>query len=230
MIKKQTYYIILLFSVLMCNQAVFSQEDKTNETKKTVEDIVQFSGVVVTADSLDPIPFAAIQVVGTRRGTVADYHGFFSLVAVKGETVVFSCVGYKKAYYKIPDNLEGNRYTMFQVMAKDTIMLTETVVYPWPSKEQFSKAFLELDIPYDDYDRAMNNLELMALKDRAEQMGWDASMNYRDFVSNIHYQASYQGQMKPSLTGMVNNPLLNPFAWAELVKAWKAGKFKRKKD
>ncbi len=200
-----------------------------DDKKKKESDIIQFSGVVVTADSLDPIAFAGIQVLGTYRGTVADYYGFFSLVARKGETVVFSCMGYEKAYYKIPDTLSGNRYTLFQVMAKDTIMLTETVVYPWPSREQFKEAFLQLEIPYDDSDRAMDNLELMAIKERAEQMGWDASMNYRDFVNDIHYQASYMGQMQPSLTGMINNPLLNPLAWAELIKAWKEGKFKRKK-
>jgi CarboxypepD_reg-like domain len=224
MLKKISY---ILFGFLLFTTTLQAQLHNARNTEES--DIIQFSGVVVTADSLDPIAFAGIQILGTYRGTVADYYGFFSIVARKGETVVFSCMGYEKAYYKIPDTLSGNRYTLFQVMAKDTIMLTETVVYPWPSREQFKEAFLQLEIPYDDYDRAMDNLELMAIKERAEQMGWDASMNYRDFVNDIHYQASYLGQMQPNITGMVNNPLLNPLAWAKLIKAWKEGKFKRKK-
>ena len=43
-------------------------------------------------------------------------------------------------------------------MYEDTIMLKAAVIYPWPSKEQFAKAFVETPIPNDDYKRAMNNL------------------------------------------------------------------------
>ena len=44
------------------------------------------------------------------------------------------------------------------VLFQDTILLKTAVVYPWPSKEQFAKAFVETEIPNDDYKRAMKNL------------------------------------------------------------------------
>lgn len=59
------------------------------------------------------------------------------------------------------------------------------------------------------------------------QIPMDAQQNYRNYVSNQTYNYSYMGIQRPSLTSAMNNPLLNPFAWAEFVKAWRDGKFKR---
>src|SRR5690348_16797537 len=49
--------------------------------------LIQFSGVVVTNDSLQPIPFSSVMIKHANRGTVTDYYGFFSFVAMKGDTV-----------------------------------------------------------------------------------------------------------------------------------------------
>ena len=177
----------------------------------------------MTADSLRPLPFTHIIVKGTRRGTISDYFGFFSFVAEKGDIIVFSSLGFKNAYYRIPDTLSGHRYSLIQVMQKDTIMLSETVIYPWPSPSQFKEAFLKLDPPTDDYDRAMNNLTLAELKERGENMPMDGSMNYRNYIQNVSNQLYYAGQLPP-------NNLLNPIAWSKFIKAWQNGDFTRKKD
>jgi len=193
--------------------------------QKKDSSLVQFSGIVVTADSVKPVPYTHIAVMGTTRGTVADYQGFFSFVARKGETIAFTAVVFKTVHYTIPDTLSESRYSLIQVLQVDTITLSETVVYPWPDKDQFKKAFLTVEIPMDDYDRAMRNLARADMKERMLEMGMDAAGNYRAFVNQQAYNASYQG-LYPVGTSM-NNPLLSPTAWYEFIKAWKAGKFKR---
>ena len=45
-------------------------------------ELVQFSGVVVTNDSLQPIPYTSVIIKHAYRGTLTDYYGFFSFVAV----------------------------------------------------------------------------------------------------------------------------------------------------
>ena len=55
------------------------------------DDLVQFSGIVVTADSLKPVPYTNIAIKNTWRGTIADYYGYFSFVAFKSDTIIFSC-------------------------------------------------------------------------------------------------------------------------------------------
>ena len=190
-------------------------------------DLVQFSGVVVTADSLRPVPFANIAVSQTGRGTTSDYWGFFSIVVHKNDLISFSAVGYKPGLFRIPDTLRENRYSLIQVMSSDTIMLTETVIYPWPSKEQFRHAFLTLKIPDDDIEIARRNLAYMEMREiygrnyDPERYGYTAGQSYRNYASNQADKLYYNGQTMP-------NNLLNPIAWAKFIQAWKRGDFKKK--
>ncbi|MPM20964.1 hypothetical protein SDC9_67403 [bioreactor metagenome] len=201
---------IFIFSVT----GLRAQDNDTNK-------LVQFSGVVVSADSLKPLPFTHIIITNTRRGTIADFFGFFSFVAEKGDLVEFSSVGYKKSYYKIPDSLSGQRYSLIQMMQTDTILLTETVIYPWPTPDQFKQAFLQTRPPEDDYDRAQKNLTLAEMKERAAEMPASSSMNYRNQIDLVTSRLYYAGQLPP-------NNLLNPIAWSQFIKAWQNGDFKRK--
>ena len=69
------------------------------------DDLVQFSGIVITADSLKPVSFTNIIVIDSRRGTTCDYFGYFSFVAQKNDTILFSAIGYKTATFVIPDTI-----------------------------------------------------------------------------------------------------------------------------
>jgi hypothetical protein len=189
--------------------------------QKNEQKLVQFSGVVVSGDSLKPVPFSNIFVKKTRRGTMSDYFGFFSFVAHAGDTILFSALGYKKTHFIIPDSLSNNKYSLIQVLTNDTILLKETVIYPWPTKEQFKEAFLNIRIPDDDLDRAHRNLERAEMRDRMEDTRMDGSMNYKYAMQQQSSRLYYAGQLPP-------NNLLNPIAWAQFIRAWQNGEFKRK--
>jgi len=203
---------LIFFSVILCDK-LSSQETENN--------LIQFSGIVVTADSLIPVPYTNISIKNTWRGTIADFYGYFSFVAFKSDTIVFSAVGFKKGIFAIPDTITSNRYSLIQVMSSDTIMLTQTVIYPWPSREQFREAFLKFDVPDDDYERAKKNLDIAQLKEIEANYPMDGSMNFRNSMQLYQNRLYYNGQSQPIT-------ILNPFAWAEFIKAWKEGKFKRK--
>ena len=183
------------------------------------KDLIQFSGIVVEADSLIPVPFTHIIIKNSNRGTIADYYGYFSFVAKKKDTVIFSGTGYKKARYIIPDTLSGNKYSLIQVLSFDTIVMKETVIYPWPSVEQFKKVFLSNNIPDDDLQRAKKNLAQEEMKEKFETMSMDGSMNYKAQMQQQSNRLYWAGQY-PS------NNLLNPIAWAQFIKAWREGKLK----
>lgn len=202
------FCVFLFFSNTLCAQ----QSDN---------DLVQFSGLVVSGDSLNPVPYVNIRIRGTSRGVSADYSGFFSLVARKGEVVQFSAVGFRSGEYHIPDTLRASRYSLIQIMTQDTILLKETVIYPWPSREQFKLAFVWNDIPDDDITIAQKNLDKMEMRQRAIAMPMDGSMNYRNYMDQQVGKLYYKGQYQPM-------NIFNPFAWAEFIKAWKRGDFKRK--
>ncbi|NVO03050.1 MAG: carboxypeptidase-like regulatory domain-containing protein [Bacteroidetes bacterium] len=210
------YFVKITFLVFVSLYLTANSYAQENERRP-----VQFSGVVIRGEDLKPIPYTSILVKNLRRGTISDFYGFFSFVAQEGDIIEFTALGYKKATFVIPDSLTQFKYSLIQVMTSDTIMLNETVIYPWPTLEQFKKAFVELKIPDDDLERAKKNLALAELKENFDNISMDGSMNYKNFMNNQQSKLYYAGQMQP-------NNLLNPIAWAQFIKAWREGKFKKK--
>ena len=204
---KKLITIILLFASTL----TFAQTDN---------DLVQFTGVTVTGDSLVGVPDVIVKVKGTNHGTITDYYGFFSFVARLGDTIEFSCVGYHKARYIIPDTIKENRYSLIQILSIDTVNLPTANVYPWPTKDEFKQAFVNLQLADDDYARARKNLDKNNLEAIAMNLPPDASLNYKYSQNERTSQLYYAGQLP-------QNTLLNPIAWAKFIKAWKSGAFKR---
>jgi hypothetical protein len=97
------------------------------------------------------------------------------------------------------------------------------VILPWPSKDEFKRAFVELKLPDDDYKRAQRNFELASVKEIQDQVGYDGSINYKMAMQQRQTQLYNAGQY-PSIS------VLNPLAWAAFIQAWKDGAFKRKDD
>lgn len=208
-----------MFSLLLVS-GLFGTNASAQTSKN--DSLIQFSGVLLTRDSLEAVPFATVMIKGSNHGTISDYFGYFSFVAKKGDTIQFTYVGFKDAFFTIPDSLDRKNYSLIQMMDVDTVILQEAVIYPWPTKEQFRQAFLDLRLPEDDKQIAMRNLERAEMKERMENMQADGSEAYK--ISNRTYgnQLYYAGQLPP-------NNLLNPIAWVKFIKAWKNGEFKRKK-
>ena len=218
MMKKSSGLFIGLLLLFSAGIASAQEEEEYN-----MDELIQFSGVIITSDSLTAIPLAHIIVINSMRGTVSDFNGYFSFVAKKLDTVEFSAVGYKADRFIVPDSITNNRYSIIQLMSTDTIWLSETVIYPWPTKAQFREAFLTLEIPDDDLEIARKNLNPRQLLAKAEHLPAEGSVNFKYLVDQQVEKLYYNGQTQPIT-------VLNPFAWAKFVKAWKDGKFKRRPD
>lgn len=94
------------------------------------DSVVQLYGVVMTADSLQGIPAVSVMLKGQNRGTVTNNGGVFSIAVLKGDQVEFTSIGFKPVLAKIPANLEGNQYSLIQLMVNDTIFLPATILKP----------------------------------------------------------------------------------------------------
>ena len=215
--------IIPFLAFVLSGMILSAQTGKTLEKKKDDRALIQFSGMIVERDSLQPIPYAAIMIANTRRGTVSDYYGYFSFVAQLKDTIEFSAVGFKKMKFIIPDTLTTNRYSLIQVLTIDTVFLKETVIYPWPTKEQFKQAFLSLNIPNDEMTNAQHNLNKQIMALQMENLPVDGSMSYKASQQQQYSKLYYAGQAPP-------NNLLNPVAWSKFIESWRKGEFRKKKD
>lgn len=159
-------------------------------------------------------------IKNSYHGTVSDYYGYFSFVAQENDVIEFSAIGYKNNTFRIPDSLQDTRYSLIQMLNGDTILLRAAVIYPWPTKEQFKQAFINLQLPNDDMARAQRNLEHEAMRERGQSMPMDGRMNQQYAMQQHNSRLYYAGQLPP-------NNLLNPIAWAKFIQAWKNGDLKR---
>ncbi len=188
-----------------------------------VRKVVQISGVVVDNEDLSPVPYVNIMVKDSYRGTSADMNGFFSITTYAGDVLMFTGIGFRTVDVTIPDTIDTDRYTLYQSLLRDTLELPLTVIYPWSSREKFREAFLNLDIPDDDYEIARKNMLLAELKERARHTKMDGGMNYKNYIQQKTDQLYYAGQAPP-------NNLLNPFAWAQFLRIWNQQKEEKKRQ
>ena len=189
----------------------------------SAQKVLQLSGLVLTSDSLMGLPYATVLIKGTGRGTVTDYQGFFSMVVAKGDVIEFSSIGHRTNSFIVPDTLWLDRYSVIELLTRDTFYLPETQIFPWPTKDQFKQAFLSINIPDDDYERAKRNLDRERMKELGMAMKMDGKENADYYFRNESYKYYYYGQVPPM-------NIFNPLAWAKFIEAWKNGDFKRKEN
>jgi hypothetical protein len=213
--KKPAAELLTLILLLILSNLLNAQENNEN--------LVQFSGVTITSDSLTAVPYTKITIKNMKRGTTSDILGYFSFVAHKQDTILFNALGFKPASFIIPDTITKSRYSLIQLMTGDTLTLPAAYIFPWPTLEDFKHAFINAKVPDDDLERARKNLDPNQIMVSARNYPMDANMNYNNYIENQTSKLYYFGQQQPF-------NILNPFAWAKFIKAWKDGDFKRKKS
>ncbi len=176
----------------------------------------------MTADSLVGIPAVSIVVKGQNRGTVTNADGVFSIVVLKGDEVEFTHVSYKPKTISIPRNLDGNQYSVIQLMVEDTVYLPATIIRPRPTPEQFARDFVNAKVPDDNIEIARQNTSEAKRRVLMQTTPGDGGEATRIQFRNLANRAVYQGQIPPM-------NIFNPAAWADFIDSWKRGDFKSKK-
>lgn len=213
-VKKFLLYTLLFFSMAACKQA-------SAQFENTRDSVVQLFGVVMTADSLEGIPAVSVMVKGSTRGTITNAHGVFSIVVLKGDQVEFTHVTYKPKTITVPKSLEGNQYSVVQLMVVDTVYLPATIIKPRPTSQQFARDFVNVKVPDDEYEIARKNTSASNRRAWMRTISGDGGEATRQQFNKIATKATYQGQTPPM-------NIFNPAAWAEFIQAWKRGDFKKK--
>jgi hypothetical protein len=212
-VKKFLQYILLVaFLLPVVAKAQF-------ETAR--DSVVQLYGVIMTADSLVGIPAVSVAIKGQNRGTLTNNDGVFSIVVLKGDEIEFTHVSYKPKTISIPRSLEGNQYSVIQLMVADTVYLPATILKPRPTPEQFMRDFVNAKVPDDDIEIARRNTDAATRRALMKTVPGDGGEATRIQFNRIANRAVYQGQTPPM-------NIFNPAAWADFIQAWKRGDFKNK--
>ncbi len=189
---------------------------------------IQISGVVITDDDIPQfIPNTHVLIRSRGQGTISGNDGFFSIAAMPGDTILFSCIGFKREkFYVSPELKDEKGFLMTVSLVRDTTMLQEVTLYPWPSRDRLYTELLAMRPQTTELDIAQRNLALESLKDRARAMGFDASEAARNVMrqqeQSIYNYNRYNGLANGGQAMLLQ--LSNPFAWLELFESLKKKK------
>ncbi|MFK8165006.1 MAG: carboxypeptidase-like regulatory domain-containing protein [Lewinella sp.] len=189
------------------------------------EELVQFSGMVLDGSNsqLFPVPYATVLIKNDGRGTYANLEGFFSIVTHKGDSIIFSALGYEDAVYIVPDTLKDEKYSIVQLLTKNNIDLPAAVVFPWPSRDHFKLEFLAMDVTTELQTIASQNLSADKLEKLRQSVPLSGAENGSYYLRQQARQTYYIGQRPPM-------NIFSPVAWKQFFDGWKRGDFKKKKD
>lgn len=216
--KLQTSFLMFIRCIIFALCLLFF----TNNTKAQIHELIQVKGIVANK-KLEPVSFAHIIIKNKKSGFISDEFGKFDFFCEKGDTLQFSCVGYKKAKYIVPAVSDYRIYYFLAILQFDTLLLPEVLVFPWKTYYEFKTAFLKSEIPEDDIDRAEMNFALIQLQmiTDDDDMPSSPGASYNLLTQQRNSLLYWKGQNQP-------NQLLNYFAWANFFDYLKNGKFKRK--
>lgn len=156
--------IILSFILLFFYQLIQAQ------VKDTLTSYI-LSGTVVNGETNEPL-IGAHLITHQYIGTKTNETGIFTINVVENDTITISYVGYKTMHYITPYQEKGKKYLIKFKLYTDSISLKEVEIFPWPSYEEFKKAFAELKSKEPEIkmegvklyqDRNINPLEFSAL-------------------------------------------------------------------
>jgi CarboxypepD_reg-like domain len=201
----------------MFSTVCFAQFKSSNNKQ-----LIELSGVVMSADSLRFIPFVVVNVVHKNDGTVSNSQGVFQIMIQPGDSLEFLAQGYGTKYYQIPTNLKENKYSIIQLMVQDTFYNAETILSPAPTKDEFDYAFKNWDIPDDMLETARKNTEANTLRLLAQGLPKDGRENQSVYIQQQWQRTTWQGGRPPQ-------NIFSPMAWIDFYNAWKRGDYKRKK-
>ena len=184
--------------------------------------VIQLSGLVVTGEQSVGVPFASVFVPRTSRGAYSNEYGFFSFPLLIGDTCMVKSQGFRPQKYVVPDDGRESISVVLYLQA-DTTLLPEIEVLPFPTEEDFKRAFLALRLPETDLNRMRQNLNPGMLERMRYNLGMDAGLNHM-------YFARQQSEIIANQNFIPNNTqLLNPFAWGRFLESVKTERERKKK-
>lgn len=118
--------------------------------------VYQLSGLVVNRSSHEAVPYVQIRVNNSRRGTIANGDGFYSIPVVENDTIYYSSLGFLTSKLVFSDYLkeyQGNENSDYiyaiNYIEEDSIVLTGITIFPYNTPGKLRTAIIETDVPED---------------------------------------------------------------------------------
>lgn len=201
-------YTLLLLGLLgLATLSSYGQEEN---------EIYQFSGIVVDADSMKNIPYVRVQVNHSRNGTLTSEEGYYSIPVNINDTLYFGHIGYRESKLIVRDYLESYKGSKSQYiyivnyLYRDDYYTAPVYIFPYDTPEEIRTAVINMDAdPNSLAARARDNLDAGVLHSIMASLPVDG--NERLAVARQRYYNYYQNKSLLPTAG------LNPLAAVQML-------------
>ncbi|MEX8546850.1 MAG: hypothetical protein V5804_04535 [Mucilaginibacter sp.] len=192
--------------------------------QKAERPLVQFSGIIINADSNTVVPYTNLTNLSYKKQVVSsNYEGYFSFVAHEKDSIRVSSVGYLSQIIVIPENIQNKSFVLKIKLKAEAINLPMVRVFPWASTDEFKRDFLAKKFADDDLALAEKNLNRGSVIAMARTLPHDGQTNQIMNLQSMHDNLVHTGSGP-------TNPLLNPIAWGSLIRSIIRGDKSRQSD
>jgi len=208
------YINFIVCSIIGSYNSLYAQQSK----------IIQFSGLITSPGSDLPVAYATIKNTSYQDQTfISNNDGYFSFVAHVGDVIKFTSVGYDPVTFVIPD-VPDDKFTAHISMRSLVIELPAVTPFPWASYEDYIAEFMAMSSGIDPIANARRNISPEAMAAMARIVPRSA-----EEIQSFNSKQRHNIMNNKNINQRYNNPLLNPFAWAELINQIKRGDYSREK-
>jgi hypothetical protein len=229
-VKKQLQFgfvISLWIWIISSSSGLQAQFRNPEDVPKTV---YQLSGILVGKKNAQPAGYAVVRINHSRRGAIADEKGFYSIPVVPGDTLYFSCLGYKKTGFVFSDYLkdyQGEKETQFiyaiHYLEEDSVVLPTITIYPYDSPEKIRTAILAMGIPDGSPDDlARDNLDPEVMRYLMEELP-------RDGGESVSIGEKLYGDRVMAANKVATVPFFDPIAMGKFI-SYMSERSKQKKE
>lgn len=145
-------------------------------------DSLLFSGVVINMEDGAPLSDVTCRYGG--KGILSDMEGRFHITVMRGDTVIFTHVGFKPCMMVIPDTLTEREYMAGVFMGPDTLQLSEVLVVKRWGEEKRQQLL-----------NARNNMTGILKQAYAPVREMDAKMNQQRMINEYARSVEMKGHV-----------------------------------
>jgi hypothetical protein len=181
--------------------------------------VYQLSGLIVNKASHEAVPYVQVRINNSRRGTVANADGFYSIPVVENDTIYFSSLGFRTTRFVFANYLkeyEGDANSAFiyaiNYIEEDSIVLSGITIFPYNTPGKLRTAIIETDVPEGvESANARDNLNPKVMDQLIGSLKVDEGERVM-VARQLYYNQQMHKHVAPTM------PLFDPIAVYQLLR------------
>ncbi len=178
--------VFLLFLVFATQSRLQAQTESAN--------IVGIYGILMSSDTLQPIPDAQIFSRDNYLGSFSDTSGRFYITVAPNDSIMFSSLGYITKIIPVTDSLLHRKQPITFYMTLDTVLIHEIVIHAFWDYETFKQMIIHMKPAQSSYD-ITEDLERRPLLYKARQGSFDLFSPIQSLYNLLNEKAVVQRRL-----------------------------------